>query len=85
VIISAEKVTFQRDGAYLAAADTDEVETVLKVDLTDVKPNWDFAVSVTGETFSVTATGKGAAAALKACCTYSRVANPVWNEDADCP
>ncbi len=86
-IISAEQIYFQGNDSYIDAADTAAIESALRVDLTDVGTNWDFAVSgSSGTGFTVTATGKAAAATLVACCTYSKSANPVWGDEVNgCP
>lgn len=83
-IISAEQIYFQAEDAYIDAADSDAIETALRIDLTDVKTNWDFAISgasATGFTVTATGTATGDANGLVACCTYSKSANPVWGDE----
>ncbi len=58
-IITAEQVSFQREGVYKEGAPT-TIEAALGIDLGEAKQNWDFSVEVTGTTageegFTITA------------------------------
>lgn len=86
-IVAAEQVYLQRNGGQNFATSLTNVAAIekdLRVDLTEAKNNWDFAVSANGEPnngFTVVATGKGTATnGLEVTYKHSRTASPVWEE-----
>ncbi len=85
-VVAAEQVYLQRSGgtSFLnSLSSTQGITDSLKVDLTEAKLNWDFAVSPNGNAddgFTVTATGKGAANNLVVTYKHSRQSGPVWTE-----
>ncbi len=86
-IVAAEQVYLQRSGGQSFAnslANVAAIETDLRVDLTEAKNNWDFAVSANGlaaDGFKVVATGKGTATTgLEVTYKHSRSASPIWEE-----
>jgi len=78
-IITAQQAYLQKAGNYAPDLATLEAETL---DLTDVKPNWDFTVTANGATdFTVTAAGNSQPTnGLQVTCTWTRGAAPVWAE-----
>jgi prepilin-type N-terminal cleavage/methylation domain-containing protein len=60
-IISAEQIYYQKpenNSTYLDAGTTADIETKLRVDLTESKVNWDFELGPNDNGFTVKATGK---------------------------
>ena len=81
-IITAEQVYYQQNPA-IGYTDLTTLENEGKVDLTEVKAKWSFAInSPDTDGFTVTATGSGAADGLCVTYTHSRSAPPVdpWDE-----
>ena len=86
-IISAEQVKLQgSDHHYLTpAGTTDEVQTLLGIDLTESRVNWDFQITTADDTkgFQVIATGHAGTPAdgLVVYYTHDREAQPLWEDE----
>ena len=81
-IVTAEQ-TFYQSAVQKGLAPTYSADTSkVRVDLSDVAHNWDFAISAASAAgFTVTATGKSqSTAGLEVKCVYARGADPDWSE-----
>lgn len=81
-VVTAEQTYYQVHNIYVMdtfVANPTPATQVLNCDLTDALHNWDIAVTAaSADGFTVTATGKAAAAGLSQELVFSRSAPPVW-------
>ena len=84
-VITAEQTWFKVKGGYTGdtfVKNPTATTQILNCDLTDALTNWDITAAVTAaDGFTVTATGKGAAANRLVMLRYTRSGGAQWNDN----